>query len=216
MTTEVDYLTTEATQPDPVTGAVNGVYSQNTEHAAEAVSHLIEFFRNGPRNQAVLQAVMAQVQEVENALWYVKNGFDVNTAVGEQLSFIGKRVGEGRQDRTDDEYRAAIRVRILVNMSEGTLEELLAICKGINPTGTFAARELYPAALAIEADSFGAMGLQAAYVLLRAAKTAGVRLDVTSGDVGTGAWGAVDGVPAGMVWGAVDGSPAGGTWAAGT
>lgn len=178
---EVDYLTGETPAADPITGAVNGVYSHNEEHAAEAISHLIQFFREGPRNQAVLTAVMEQVQEVEDVLWYLKSAFDVNTAVGEQLEFLGRRVGEGRQDRTDDEYRAAIRVRILVNMSEGTLPELLAICVGINPTGTYIARELYPAALSIEADTFDATSLAAAYRLLRAAKTCGVRLNLISG-----------------------------------
>jgi hypothetical protein len=181
MTVDVSYLTDDPGPADPVTGAVNGVYTQNTEHAAEAVSHLIQFFREGPRNQAVLESVMAQVQEVEDALWYMRNAFDVNTAVGEQLEFLGRRVGEGRQDRTDAQYRAAIRVRILVNMSEGTLPELLAICVGINPTGTYIARDLYPAAMSIEADTFDATSLAAAYRLLRAAKTCGVRLNLIAG-----------------------------------
>ena len=192
---------------DPITGAVDGVYTQNTEHAAEAISHLIQFFREGPRNQAVLEAVMAQVQEVEDVLWYIKNGFDVNTAVGEQLDFIGKRVGEGRQDRADDEYRSAVRVRILINMSTGTMANLLEICVGINPTGVYIARDLYPAALSIEADTFGDTSLASAYRMLVKAKTAGVRLHLVAGP--SAALGSSDGAPAGGILGSSDGSPAG-------
>jgi len=150
---------------------------------------------------------MEQVQEVEDLLWYIKNGFDVNTAVGEQLDFIGKRVGEGRQDRLDAEYRGAIRVRILINMSTGTMNELLAICDGINPTGIFIARELYPAAISIEADTFGATSLAAAYRMLFAAKTAGVRLHLVVGP--SASLGSSDGAPAGGELGSSDGSPAG-------
>ena len=193
--------------PDPITGAVDGTYSQNTEHAAEAVSHLIQFFREGPRNQAVLEAVMVQVQEVEDLFWYMREGFDVNTAVGEQLEFIGKRVGEGRQDRTDAQYRSAIRVRILINMSTGTMNELLAICEGINPTGIFIARDLYPAALSIEADTFDTTSLASAYLMLFKAKTAGVRLHLVVGPSAT--LGSSDASPAGGILGSSDASPAG-------
>ncbi len=212
---EIDYLTGETVLADPVTGAVDGVYSQNTEHAAEAISHLIQFFRDGPRNQALLECVMAQVQELEDASWAIYGAFDVDTAEGDQLDLLGKLVGEGRQDRDDDEYRTAVRVRILVNGSNGRMSELLAIAEGISPTAVITAREFYPAALAIEFDTFGGSNLQAAYRLLRAAKPAGVRLNLAGPATGS-TWGAVDGSPAGFVWGAVDGSPVGGLWVGGT
>jgi hypothetical protein len=216
MPTEIDYLTYEDAPADPITGAVDGVYSHNTEHVAEAQSHLIEFFKHGPRNQAVLEAVMAQVQELEGALWAMNNAFDVDTATGDQLDLLGKLVGEARQDRLDAEYRTAVRARVLVNSSSGTMAELLAIGAAISPTAVIAARELYPAAMSLEFDTFGDSSLQETYRLLRAAKTAGVRLDLAGPTSGGALWGAVDGSPAGFVWGAVDGSPAGGTWVGGT
>lgn len=208
MTVEIDYSTTPETIPAPITGAVDGVYSYNEEHAAEAISHLISFFREGPRNQAVLEAMMAQVQELEDNIALQRDAFDVDTAVGDQLDSLGKRVGERRDDRIDDVYRTAIRVRILVNRSNGRLEELLAIALGISPAATIRARELYPAALSLEFSTLGTSTLQNAYRLLKKAKAAGVRL-LVAGVGDDGSIGAVDADPLGGEIGAVDGSPAG-------
>lgn len=191
---------------DELTGAVDGVYSHNAEHVDEAISHLIEFFRHGPRNQALLTALCTQVQEIENANWDHHNAFDVDTAVGDQLDLLGKRVGERRDDRSDSVYRTAIRVRILVNLSNGRVEELIAIALGISPSAVLTVRELYPASLAIEFSTLGSSTFANAYRLLKKAKPAGVRLLVTA--LG-GAVGAVDGSPAGGTIGAVDGNPLG-------
>jgi hypothetical protein len=156
-----------------------------------------------------------QVQEIEDANWAHHNAFDVDTAVGEQLDFLGKQVGERRDDRTDDAYRAAVRVRILVNLSNGRLEELIAIALGISPTAVLVVRELYPATVSIEPDTLGSATLQQAYRLLKKAKPAGVRLLLSgAGDVAS--LGAVDGSPVGGTMGAVDGSPLGFLMSGGT
>lgn len=208
-------IVTEAVTPDELTGAVDGVHSHNEEHVAEAISHLIEFFRNGPRNQALLTAIMDQVQEVEDANWAHKNAFDVDTAVGDQLDLLGKRVGERRDDRTDAAYRTAVRTRILVNRSNGRLEELIAIAIGISPGATVYVQELYPSTISMELDTFGSATLQQAYRLLKKAKTAGVRLLLVGGGTSESI-GAVDGTPVGGTIGAVDGTPAGFVIAGGT
>jgi len=198
---------------DELTGAVDGVHSHNEEHVAEAISHLIQFFREGPRNLALLTALVEQVQEVEDANWAHHNAFDVDTAVGEQLDFLGKRVGERRSDRTDDVYRTAIRVRILVNLSNGRVEELIAIAIGLSPTADVFVRELYPAALEMSLSTYGTTTLQRAYLLLRRAKPAGVRLLLTGGGATIGS---VDGSTVGGTIGSVDGSTVGFTVGGGT
>ncbi len=213
MTVEVSYGTDEILTAAPVTGAVDGVYSLNAEHTAEAISHLIDYFRDGPRNQALLTALTDQVQEIENAQWAHHNAFDVDTATGDQLDLLGRRVGERRSDRIDDVYRTAIRVRILVNLSNGRIEELLAIAKGISPTATIIARESYPAGFSIELSTLGTSTFVNAYRLLKQAKPAGVRLTFTGGAPLT--IGAVDGSPAGGLIGAVGGIPLGLTIAPG-
>lgn len=207
MTVEVDYSTTDPVTEAPITGAVAGVYSQNTAHVEEAISHLTEYFKHGPRNQALVTAINEQVQEMEDTLWAMSQAFLLDTAVGDQLDLLGSLVGEGRQDRTDAAYRAAIRVRILVNKSEGLPEQLLEILEGINSGATHVLNELYPASLHVESSDISPLSIQQTYRLLQAAKPAGVRLSYTAGAEQT--IGAADGSPAGGEVGSADGSPAG-------
>ena len=101
----------------------------------------------------------------------------------------------------------AIRVRILVNKSDGKPEQLIEILDLIEPAAVIQLRELYPAALSIEADTLGSTTLQQAYRLMKAAKPAGVRLNLIIGAAQT--VGAVDADPLGGLVGAVDGNPAG-------
>lgn len=184
----------------------DGTYVFNEFHAEEAISHLIELFKNGPRNQTILQAIGVQLQELEEAAADVLVGFFVDTAVGDQLDILGRVVGETRQGRTDNDYRAAVRVRILVNMSDGKVEQLLAIARGLVPEATVALVEVYPMSIRLEFSTLGTTSLRTVFSILKQAKAAGVRLLVSYGPPTIGA---VDGAPAGGIVGAVDGNPAG-------
>lgn len=184
----------------------DGEYVYNEFHAEEAISHLIELFRNGPRNQAVLGAVGQQLQELEQAIWDLIHGFDIDTAYGAMLDIVGATVGEARQGRTDDDYRAAIRVRMLVNFSDGKIEQLLEIMRGLSPSAVVALTELAPATIVLAFSTLGTTTAQTALAMLRQAKGGGVKLFV---GVGPSAVGGVDGAPPGGVIGSVDGSPAG-------
>jgi hypothetical protein len=157
----------------------------NTEHAAQAIGHLIEYFRRGPRNQAVLSAIAEQVQDLEQAFWDLYRQSFLANAVGTQLDQIGEIVGEARNDRTDAQYRAAIRIRVLVLKSRGRLEDLIEIAARFvsdDSGAVIIASELYPAGLRMEIQAIFS-GLQTDLGrLLRKAKSGGVRLDVVTVD----------------------------------
>ncbi len=75
-----------------------------------------------------LGAVLAPIQDVEDALQQLKTGRSIDTAVGAQLDAIGKLVGQSRDGVTDDEiYRRYIRARISTNKSDGLIEDILTI-----------------------------------------------------------------------------------------
>lgn len=166
-------------QPEPAQPPAEdteGAYVHNQALSDQAISYLIEFFRK-PRWSRMLSSLVDQVQLVEDANWDTNVGFDVDTAVGDQLDILGRWVGELRADRTDSVYRAAIRVRILVNQSEGTLEELLTILTTANPGLTVETYESYPGCvLFLWDDDFADISATDLYHLLRQAKPAGVRL----------------------------------------
>jgi hypothetical protein len=191
---------------------VDGVFVLNEQHVAEAIDHLIELFKYGPRNQAIVAALVGQFQELENAAYQLKQAFDLDTAIGLQLDILGEVLGEDRKGRDDDDYRAALRVVILVSKSHGTIPQLLSIAQGMSPSASVNITEPGTMTLQINLSTLGSATLRTVFDMLKRAKAGGVRLLVTYG----GVIGAVDGTPAGGIIGAADGSPAGFTIGGGT
>ncbi len=208
-------LALEVAAADAATLATEGTYTLNEQHVLEGVNHLIEFFRNGPRNRAALEAALEEFQELEDALWELYSAFDPDTATGNALLLVGKLVGEPQLGRDDDEYRAAILVRVLVNACDGKAEQLYEIAinmldwqEGVD--FTVALTEYYPATINVEYQgSLGAVTLQNIFSMLKQAKGGGVKLGVTLvEDVGVDEFGAI--------WAEADGVDLARGWAYGT
>jgi hypothetical protein len=196
--------------------AVDGEYSHNPAHAAEAVGHLINFFRK-PRNSAFVSALCEPIQNIEDVLWATYNAFDLDTAVGDQLDKLGLLVGELRNDRDDTAYRVAIRVRILVNSSMGTLPELIDILTQADPTLDHEATEYYPATVVFWwLGAFPELTSLELFQLIKQAKPAAVRLMAVVYDADSFIWDtvAVAGGADALSWSTVASYPAGGgEWA---
>jgi hypothetical protein len=177
----------------PAAPQVEGTYVYSPDHAERMVSKLIEFFRK-PRASAVLRDVFGpQVQEIEDTLWELFQAFDLDTATGATLDFLGAIVGELRNDRDDDEYRVAVKLRLMVNRSEGTVEELLAILVLADPDLVFTLREYWPASIILRwTGAFTRLAAPDLFVLMQQAKPAGVLMHAIISDPIRGfRWGAV-------------------------
>lgn len=173
-------LTLEADATSAVNVTTDGEYSHNPAHVDEGFGHLIDFFRvDCPRNQVVMDAVMAQVQELEDAFWQLLTAFDLDTATDDQLLLLGKLVGEGQLGRADEDFRAAIRARILVNRSEGKVGQLYAIGAALIPDeDVLHCITQYDGSLAYEfRGDLAAFTLSNIARLLKKAKAGGVRID---------------------------------------
>jgi hypothetical protein len=191
---------------------VDGPLAINTAHSANAVSRLIEYFRK-PRWSALTAAMADEWQEIENVLFQVAAAFDVDTAVGEQLDFLGREVGERRANRADADYRAAVRARRLTNASDGKPEQLYAIILALLPSATASLTPFYPASLIAQINgSLGGVTLDTVATLLRQAKLAGVRLDVEVVDAGSLIWAESDTVDLVNGWGSDTDPDLGGEW----
>lgn len=119
---------------------------QKTNHVAEAIDRPIEKLKSGTVMQGTLTAFVEQIQDLENSGFELLNERGLLTAVGAQLDGVGAIVGEDREGRSDDEYRLAIRVRILRNLSDSTPEDILTIFNLYRP-GSYKLEELPPASL---------------------------------------------------------------------
>lgn len=184
---EAEYsLPSSAVQPAPATTQPEGAYAYNPAMVAEAQAMLIEFFRK-PRWLELLAIIVEQAQAVEDATWATHVSFDVDTAVGDQLDLLGKLVGERRNDRLDDAYRVAVRTRILVNGSEGSLPELLTIMETADPALDIIAQEHYPAGVLFRwLSTFTAISPRDLMNLVQQAKPAGVRVQAVIRDTVSG------------------------------
>lgn len=203
-------------------GAPDG---QITDYEQRAHDRLIHYFQGKPRIRAVLGSWAEQIQELETIFWYLLTRRGLSDAEGVWLDVLGDVVGEPRQDRTDAGYRAAIRVRILVNRSNGKLPELIAIAGQMLGTGAdVQVTEHAPASIMVRVHSDLGDVLPADLIrMLRQAKAGGVRLDLvypteaartfTWGSTPTSAGLTVDAAPD-TGWGSTTSALKGGRWAA--
>lgn len=158
-----------------------GEYSLDSQVVELGTERLIEFFKQAARNRDMMKSLLEPVQDAENALWALYTAFDPRTAVGDQLDILGGLVGEERDGRSDADYRVGILVRVLVNTSDGTIEQLLAIAGAMVPTALTSLLEFFPASVRVDFDTLGSLNMDNIYELLREAKGGGVSLRVGDG-----------------------------------
>jgi hypothetical protein len=119
--------------------------TKTIDHVTEAQNNLIELFKNKPKWLAVVKAFVGEIQDAEDSNWDLYNDF-LDTAEGDSLDAYGATVGEDRDERSDDDYRAAIRARILLNLGNGTPEDIIALLHSVSDGGNVRIREYFPAA----------------------------------------------------------------------
>ena len=150
--------------------------SKVTTHIAELLDRRLEQFRDKDRFSAMLEVLGEQVQALEDALYQVLTETSIDVAVGAQLDGLGSVVGEERAGRDDDAYRVAIRVRIAINLSEGTPEDLLALALAISGGSNALLIEYFPASFEIQILDPVPSGTDPARIasVVRSGKPAGV------------------------------------------
>lgn len=124
---------------------------------ADGVALLLQVFKGRPKLQSLLCSYLERISELELAIEQVRTLRDLDSAVGEQLDVLGRIVGEGREGRVDDDYRRFLRVRILINKSTGTPEELIAATELVTQADDVTFDEEFPAGVTITAVGGGAV-----------------------------------------------------------
>jgi hypothetical protein len=101
-----------------------------TNVTEQGLSRLVPEYQETPRWQAWIASTLDTLQELESAAFDLWIGvLNLDEAVGSQLDLLGRIVREDRDGRDDDTYRLALRVRVLVNRSNGKIEELIRIIR---------------------------------------------------------------------------------------
>lgn len=161
-----------------------------TDLAATALGRVLAQYKTlTTRMLPEVEVLVDQVQELEDALWAFWLQLDLDTPPeGVWLDRIGGLIGEDRGGVDDADYAVAIRTRILVNRSNGSIETLIAITEQWlfwfgSPTMTLV--DWFPAALTLTINGMalgGTLGdnptLLRLMKFLTAARAIAVRFDV--------------------------------------
>lgn len=113
---------------------------------------LISQYKNKENFKGILQAQNSQANDLEDAIFEVRDEFWLSTAEGDQLDIIGSIHKETRQGRNDTDYRAAINVRIVLNNGSGEAETIIKALTDLFGATTVQIQNQYNATLYIWAD----------------------------------------------------------------
>lgn len=98
---------------------------QIQDHAAIVVPLLLSQYQQSARLLGLVRSGCAQADDLEEALFQIRSGYWLSSAIGAQLDVLGRVYREQRNGRTDEDYRTAIKVRASMLVS-GNPEEILA------------------------------------------------------------------------------------------
>lgn len=94
---------------------------------------LIDYYENGETTYNFVKAFLEEVSNIYDLAENVLNSRDIDTATGKELDYIGFLVGELRQSRSDEDFRVGIKLRIAINTSKGTVEDIIRILNLLLP-----------------------------------------------------------------------------------
>jgi len=115
------------------------------DQVSVGVKRLIHQWQDKPKVVGLLTAFLNSTQKIEDTFEQLLKERGIDTAIGAQLDIIGLIVGEPRFDKDDDEYRAAIKLRIGINTSDGTEPVVSSLLKQITGATTATFTDVYPA-----------------------------------------------------------------------
>lgn len=128
-------------------------------HGDSMKEHLIAQFNRKPVLYAILDALGAELDEIEEAATRVKNCRYLDTSVGAQLDGIGRIVDEARRmsdgsDLDDTLYRKILKAKILKDTSPGTPEDTITALKTIFPDDKVTLSEIGNAKMSVAIGRF--------------------------------------------------------------
>lgn len=141
-------------------------------YSEDGLSLLTSMYQGQPVIETFLKAIMAEVQAIEDAAFTLINGRSVDNAIGDALDKLGKIVGITRNGLSDDAFRVSIKIKILVNSSNGLARDLILIVQRATDNTDIKYTEQQPAAWQIETLDITA-GLKQLILYLDTAKSSG-------------------------------------------
>lgn len=99
--------------------------TQITDHEDQAQARLPEQFVGKDLMIALVRAVAAEVQDIEDAVFPMLDLLDISTMIGAQLDGIGDILTEARDGQNDADYRVALLAKAARFTASGTPEQVI-------------------------------------------------------------------------------------------
>lgn len=100
-----------------------------TDHVKRALKRSLTQYRGKEKHEGFITAVVNQVQDIEDAIFFMIDARSLAQATGLQLDNLGTLVGRARGGFDDDFYRILLYVQIGQNTSQGGAEKIINIYK---------------------------------------------------------------------------------------
>lgn len=125
---------------------------QQIDYSQLSLDRLLWQYRDSDKLQGLITAFAEELNLTQQDTFDIVSNMDLDSAFGVFLDIIGGYVGEPRLGRIDHDYRDAIILKIAINTSRGTPNDLLtalALATKANKTKIW---EHYPVSTILETD----------------------------------------------------------------
>ena len=149
-----------------------------TTHVQDAISRLVEQYKNKGQLAALITAFVEQTQGQEQTLNDLLTQRSIYMAVGVQLDLLGTILGQARDGLEDEPYRIRLKTRVLQNISQGQPEALVAVFQLLVGSTLVEIQEWPPAGVGMGTDaSIDPGDVNSIYANVQLVAPAGVRVD---------------------------------------
>lgn len=119
----------------------------------DLISLLLQQWKDKPNLVGIINGSLARANDIQDAVFEIRDLLKITTAEGVQLDLIGKVFNEFREGRSDTDYRAAILVKGTTNYS-GEPEAIISILKSQYGASFVKYSPEYPGKYRVRTDTY--------------------------------------------------------------
>jgi len=148
------------------------------DYCNAAVDRLAEEYKRKPIIKTILCAYVNRLQELEFVFQDLQSLRSISTATDVDLDVIGEIVGLDRMGLTDEPYRLALRLKIIINISNGEPESVISYTLALTLSTVVILKEIQPARVVLTSN--GPIANTSIVKQIESTLPAGVALELNS------------------------------------
>jgi hypothetical protein len=123
-----------------------------TDHVDRMKVRLTELFASGDLWNALVEMVVGEVQDIEDAAFDLLTFRHIDDAYGALLDQWGSLLNEEREGLEDNDYRAVLRARLIADLSMARRDDFVRLLQEVTGSENITIETINPLALRIAYD----------------------------------------------------------------